>query len=112
MSRRYGNMFGHLKQSFMLRKDFKVITDAVHETLKPSMVNKTLNGIMEKNMPKIVAGRIRYERQKVQNDLATLVTDAVKKERESIRAKLYVHVTHDVANTVPSRLTRSYRTTC
>ncbi|GJU25195.1 hypothetical protein Tco_1163816 [Tanacetum coccineum] len=99
MSRRYGYMFRHLKQSFMPMKDFKAITEVVHATLKrvvPSIVDKTLNDIMKKNIPKIVADKITSERQKVQNDLATLVADAIKKEQESIRAKLSVQVTHDV----------------
>ncbi|GJR09733.1 hypothetical protein Tco_0792385 [Tanacetum coccineum] len=70
------------------KKDFKAIIEAVHATLKkvvPSMVDKTLNYIMKKNLPKIVADRIRSERQKFQNDLVTLVT-------------------HDMANTVPSQI--------
>ncbi|GKE30213.1 hypothetical protein Tco_1445597 [Tanacetum coccineum] len=107
MSRRYRYMFIHLKQSFMQKKDFKAITKTVHATFKkvvPSMVDKTLNDIMKKNLPKIVADRIRSERQKVHNDLATLVADAAKKERESIRAELFSQVTHDVANIVPSQM--------
>ncbi|GJZ98738.1 hypothetical protein Tco_0671191 [Tanacetum coccineum] len=111
MSRRYGYMFRHLKQSFMQRKDFKAITETVHATLKkvvPSMVDKTLNNIMKKNLPKIAADRIRSERQNVHNDLATLVADAAKKEQESIRAELFSQVTHDVANTVPSQVTHDF----
>nr|GEW49642.1 hypothetical protein [Tanacetum cinerariifolium] len=99
MSRRYGYTFRHLKQSFMPMKDFKAITEVVYATLKkvvPSIVDKTLNDIIEKNIPKIVADRIRSERQKVQNDLATLVVDAIKKEQGSIRVKLFVEVTHDM----------------
>nr|GEV16224.1 retrovirus-related Pol polyprotein from transposon TNT 1-94 [Tanacetum cinerariifolium] len=98
MSRRYGNMFRHLRQSFMPRKDFKAITEAVHATLKkvvPSMVDKTTNDIVKKNPSKVVADGIRLERQKVQNDIAALAADVVQKERESIRTELSVHITHD-----------------
>ncbi|GJX03378.1 hypothetical protein Tco_0189294, partial [Tanacetum coccineum] len=63
----------------------------------------TLNDIMKKNLPKIVADRIMSERQKVHNDLATLVAATAKKERESIRAKIFLQVTHDIKfeNPVP-----------
>ncbi|GJW39029.1 hypothetical protein Tco_0064874 [Tanacetum coccineum] len=56
MSRRYGYMFRHLKTSFMLRKDFKAITDGVHATLKkvdPSMIDHNTNDFMKNNLPKI-----------------------------------------------------------
>ncbi|GKA95254.1 hypothetical protein Tco_0817292 [Tanacetum coccineum] len=91
MSTQYDFMFRHLKQLFMPRKDFKAIIEAVHTTLKkvvPSMVDKTTNDIVKNNLPKFVADEIRLGRQKVQNDLATMVVDVVKKERESIRAEL------------------------
>nr|GEX27521.1 hypothetical protein [Tanacetum cinerariifolium] len=60
------------------KEDFKAIVEEVHASLKkfvPLMVDKTLNDIMKKKLPKIIANRIRLERQKVQNDLATLVAD-------------------------------------
>ncbi|GJY21967.1 hypothetical protein Tco_0394533 [Tanacetum coccineum] len=85
------------KSNHVKKKDFKA--EAVRATLKKvvtSMVDKTINDIMKKNLPKIIANRIRFERQKVQNDLAILVADAVKKERESIRAELSLQ--HPIAN--------------
>ncbi|GKC90543.1 hypothetical protein Tco_1151192 [Tanacetum coccineum] len=49
MSRRYGYMFRHLKQSFMPGKNFKAITDAVLTTLKkvaPKMVDHSRNNAL------------------------------------------------------------------
>ncbi|GJR42151.1 hypothetical protein Tco_1310254 [Tanacetum coccineum] len=89
------------------KKDFKAIIEAVHVTLKkvvPSMVDKTTNDIVKKNLSKVVAEGIRLERQKVQNDITALAADAIQKERESIRAELSVQITHDVANTIPSQV--------
>ncbi|GJW77725.1 hypothetical protein Tco_0139407 [Tanacetum coccineum] len=42
--------------------------------------------------------------EKVKGDIAVMVVDAVKKERESIRAELSMHVTNDVANIVPPQI--------
>ncbi|GJU86605.1 hypothetical protein Tco_1294151 [Tanacetum coccineum] len=107
MSRRYDYMFRHMRQSFMPKKDMEAISDAVHHTLKkvvPPLVDKTTNDIVKKNLPKVVAEAIRLERKKVKDDIAAIVVNVVKKERESIRAELSVHVTNDVANTVPSQM--------
>ncbi|GJR37219.1 hypothetical protein Tco_1212903 [Tanacetum coccineum] len=65
------------------------------------MVDKTTNDIVKQNLPKIVADEIRLERPKVQNDIAAMIGDAIKKERESIRAELSTQITNVVANIVP-----------
>ncbi|GKC81802.1 hypothetical protein Tco_1137519 [Tanacetum coccineum] len=84
MSRRYGYMFRHLKQSFMPRKDFKAISEMVHQTLKkvaPLMVDKTTNDIIKKNISKVVADIIISKRQKVTNDVANTVPPQIKFKR-------------------------------
>ncbi|GKD83230.1 hypothetical protein Tco_1350069, partial [Tanacetum coccineum] len=107
MSRRYGYMFCHMRQSFMPKKDMEAISNVVHATLKkvvPPMVDKTTNDIVKKNLSKVVAEAIRLERQKVKDDIAAIVVDAVQNERESIRAELSMQVTNDVANVVPLQM--------
>ncbi|GKD94791.1 hypothetical protein Tco_1374628, partial [Tanacetum coccineum] len=47
---------------------------------------------------------IRHERQRVKDDIATMVDEAVQKERENIWAELSGHVTNDVANIVPAQI--------
>ncbi|GKC72665.1 hypothetical protein Tco_1118548 [Tanacetum coccineum] len=81
MSKRYGYMFCHMRQSFMLKKDMEAISNAVHATLKkvvPPMVDKTTNDIVKKNLSK--------------------------NKRESIRAELSMQVSNDVANVVPLQI--------
>ncbi|GKF74316.1 hypothetical protein Tco_0220648 [Tanacetum coccineum] len=79
----------------MLKKDLEAISDVVYHTLKkvvPPMVDKTTNDIVKKNFPKVVVEAIRLETKKVKDDIAAIVDDAVKRERESIRDKLYVQI--------------------
>nr|GEU87664.1 mitochondrial import receptor subunit TOM6 homolog [Tanacetum cinerariifolium] len=60
MSRRYGYMFRHLKQSFMPRKDFGTINKGVHATLKEvvsKMVDHNTNDFMKNNLP----NKIKFE---------------------------------------------------
>nr|GEZ69667.1 hypothetical protein [Tanacetum cinerariifolium] len=55
ISRQYGYMFRHLKQSFMPRKDFSDINKGVHATLKevvPKMVDQNTNDFMKNNLPR------------------------------------------------------------
>ncbi|GJS38557.1 hypothetical protein Tco_0563600 [Tanacetum coccineum] len=68
----------------------------------PSMVDKRVNKIAKKLIPLYVAEGLLLDMQKTQIDLAALVVDAVNKERENLRVELSMHVTNDVANTVPS----------
>ncbi|GJU57514.1 hypothetical protein Tco_1235280 [Tanacetum coccineum] len=82
---RYGYMFRHLKKSFMPRKDFTKMATAVQSTMK-----------------KLVLSMVDT-RAKAQTDIATLVAEAVKKERENLQAELSMQVTNDVANIVPSQ---------
>nr|GFB44390.1 hypothetical protein [Tanacetum cinerariifolium] len=69
ISRQYGYMFRHLKQSFMPRKDFSDINKGVHATLKevvPKMVDQNTNDFMKNNLPRVVANTIKYESAKRQ----------------------------------------------
>nr|GEZ48163.1 hypothetical protein [Tanacetum cinerariifolium] len=68
------------------------------------MVDHNTNDFMKNNLPKDADCEIRNERQRVKDDIATMVVDAMQKERENIQDKLYGHVTNDVANIVPSQV--------
>ncbi|GKB16259.1 hypothetical protein Tco_0850182 [Tanacetum coccineum] len=95
MSRRYGYMFRHLKQSFMPRKDFTEMENTVKLTMKkvvPLMVDKRVNNIAKKIVPLYVAEGLLLDTQKAQTDIVALVTETVKKERENIRAELSMQV--------------------
>ncbi|GJX88895.1 hypothetical protein Tco_0340909 [Tanacetum coccineum] len=98
MSKRYGYMFIHLKQSCMPRKDFTEMENAVKSTTKkvvPPMVDKRVNKIAKKLVPLYVGEGLLLDRQKAQTDIAALVVEAVKKEQENLRAKLFISSVHD-----------------
>nr|GEW39024.1 hypothetical protein [Tanacetum cinerariifolium] len=101
MRRIYGYIFRHLKKSFMPRKDFTEMANTVKSTMKkvvPLMVDKRFNKIAKKLVPLYVAEGLLLDMQKAQTDIAALVTKAVKKEGENIRAELSMHVTNIIAN--------------
>ncbi|GJY93882.1 hypothetical protein Tco_0509664 [Tanacetum coccineum] len=107
-SRRYIYMFRHLKQSFMPRKDFHAILEVVHKTLnkvvRKLFENNTNDFMKELIFPGCRLEAIKLKGKKVQGCMIVMVVDAVKKERESIRAELSMHVTNDVANIVPPQI--------
>ncbi|GKB07105.1 hypothetical protein Tco_0835338 [Tanacetum coccineum] len=66
------------------------IDHIVHVTLKKvvtKLVDNNTNDFMKNNLPKAVAEAIRLEREKVKADIAVMIDDAVNKERGSIRAE-------------------------
>ncbi|GJS54747.1 hypothetical protein Tco_0628109 [Tanacetum coccineum] len=76
MSRRYGYMFRHLKQSFMPRKDFNEMVDTVESMMKkviPLMVNKRVNKFTKKLVPLYVAKGLLLDKRKDQTNIAALV---------------------------------------
>ncbi|GKF92934.1 hypothetical protein Tco_0279653 [Tanacetum coccineum] len=81
--RRYSYMFRHLKQSFMLRNEFKEILDALKSTLKkvvPPMVDKRVNEIAKSIVPLYVAEGLLLNRQTTQIEIAPLIAEARNKE--------------------------------
>nr|GEX64309.1 hypothetical protein [Tanacetum cinerariifolium] len=79
-TRRYGYMFRHLKQSFIPRKDFNKMADAIKSTIKkviPSMVDKKVNKIAKKLVSLYVAEGLLLDKQKAQTDIVSLVAKAV-----------------------------------
>ncbi|GKC24562.1 hypothetical protein Tco_1026712 [Tanacetum coccineum] len=106
MSRRYGYMFRHLKQSFMPRKIFPELSTALKSTLKktvPLMVDKRVNEIAKKTVLLYVAEGLFLNKQKTHTDMATLIVEAVPKERHTLQVELSMQVTNDVTNVVPSQ---------
>ncbi|GKB81674.1 hypothetical protein Tco_0948569 [Tanacetum coccineum] len=84
MNRRYGYMFRHLRKSFMLRKDFNDLENAVKSTLKKViliMVDKRVKKIVKKLVPLYVAEVLLLDRQQTQTDIAALVAEAIKFEK-------------------------------
>ncbi|GKB67455.1 hypothetical protein Tco_0928867 [Tanacetum coccineum] len=80
MSRQYGYIFKHLKKSFMQRKDFQELLDALKLTLKktvPLMDDKRVNEIAKKTVPLYVAEGLLLDMKKTQTDLATMIVEAV-----------------------------------
>ncbi|GKC83181.1 hypothetical protein Tco_1138898, partial [Tanacetum coccineum] len=83
----YGLLFGHLTKTFMLKKNFNQLSAMLYEALKemlPSMVNKEANKIAKMTVPIYVAKGLLLERQKIQADVAAMIFEAIKKERDNL----------------------------
>ncbi|GJY90835.1 hypothetical protein Tco_0506031 [Tanacetum coccineum] len=62
----------------MLRKDMDAIGKKVEETIKEvihMMVDETTKDNMKKNLPRIAAEGIRLEREKIEDDIASMMKD-------------------------------------
>ncbi|GKA16208.1 hypothetical protein Tco_0695955 [Tanacetum coccineum] len=91
MSRQYGYMLRHMKQSFMPRKDFREMAAGLKLKMKkvfPSMADKKVNEIAKKTVPLYVAEGLLLDRKKTQTNMATMIAEVIQKERETLRAEL------------------------
>nr|GEV30297.1 hypothetical protein [Tanacetum cinerariifolium] len=60
----------------------------------PLMVDERVNEIVTKTVPLYVAKELLLDKQKTQTDMATMIAEAIQKERETIRAELSTMVTN------------------
>nr|GEZ36245.1 hypothetical protein [Tanacetum cinerariifolium] len=80
----------HIKQSFMQRKDFTKMANAIKLTMKeivPSMVDKRVNKIATKLISLYVAKGLLLDMQKAQTNIATLVAKAYSKMKDDEQAR-------------------------
>ncbi|GJS03441.1 hypothetical protein Tco_0319949 [Tanacetum coccineum] len=101
MSRRYGYMFRHLKQSFMPRKDFNEMVDTVESMMKKvilSMVDKRVNEFIEKLVPSYVVEGLLLDKQKDHTNIVALVDSFL---RDYILTNtLHVHPTKAASSSI------------
>ncbi|GJV92243.1 hypothetical protein Tco_1540056 [Tanacetum coccineum] len=67
------------------------------------MVDERVNEIAKKIVPLYVVEGLLLDGQKTQTDMANMIVEALKKERESLRAELSMKINNAVANTIPSQ---------
>nr|GEU34334.1 hypothetical protein [Tanacetum cinerariifolium] len=99
-------------QEFMVFDPTPASSKPITSSLKPKTDHKVISKIvdhntkdfMKNNLPRVVAEAIKCKRQNVKKDIATMVVEAVQKEREKIRAKLSGQVNNDIDNIAPSQV--------
>ncbi|GJW46442.1 hypothetical protein Tco_0078088 [Tanacetum coccineum] len=103
----YGLLFGHLTKTFKLKKNFNQLSTMLFEALKemlPSMVNKEVNKISKTTVPVYVAEGLLLERQKTQADVAAMIVEAIKKERNNLCAEIILQVSDAITNHIPPQI--------
>ncbi|GJS24235.1 hypothetical protein Tco_0452867 [Tanacetum coccineum] len=77
---------------------------ALQTTMKevlPLMVDSRVNEIAKKTIPLYVAEGLLLDRQKSQDDVATMIVEAILKERKNIQAEIILQVTNAIVNSIP-----------
>ncbi|GKA62321.1 hypothetical protein Tco_0761840 [Tanacetum coccineum] len=86
-------------------KKFNVLTqhlqDIMEESL-PTMVDNQVKELTKSQVPVYVAHGIIIERQQNQADVAKMIADAIKQERENIRSEIFSQINDAITNHIPS----------
>ncbi|GJT87600.1 hypothetical protein Tco_1069317 [Tanacetum coccineum] len=91
ISRRYGYMFRHLRQSFIPRRSL------------PSMVDTRVNEITKKTVQLYVVEGLLLDSKKTQDNTAKMIVEALQQEQESLQAELSTQIHNAASNSIPSQ---------
>ncbi|GKC97653.1 hypothetical protein Tco_1167928 [Tanacetum coccineum] len=80
-----------------------MLYEALKEML-PLMVNKEVNKIAKTTVPIYVAIGLLLERQKIQDDVAAMISKAIQKDRDNLYAEVISQVNDAIANQIPPQV--------
>ncbi|GJS82758.1 hypothetical protein Tco_0749299 [Tanacetum coccineum] len=70
----------------------------------PKLVDDQIMGLLKKQVPLHVAHGLILERQHSQEIVANMIADILLKERENLRAEIFLQINKDIANHIPSNV--------
>ncbi|GKC56410.1 hypothetical protein Tco_1084008 [Tanacetum coccineum] len=120
LQERYGYLFVHLRERFMLRKSSDQLADDLHDVMAetlPSMKKDHVTKQVKKQVPEQVRDQVLVyvvkglilERQKINEEMQRMVDKAILQERRNIQAQISSQIQKAIDDSIPSQVDASVR---